>query len=761
MNYDTLLKNRKSWSHQSGAAIVCIVLTVTLSPLAWSEDTQRRVIEEIVVTAQKRSESVQDVPSTVNVLSGEALKEFNVMNFTDLETLTAGLTSRRTTGRSGVISLRGVPFNPNSAAEAAITVYLNQTLVDGNRVYQQMFDVERIEVLRGAQGTLAGRSSPAGSINIHTILPNLDSMEGQIRGIANDDDGLNTQAAINLPLIEGVLAVRVAGVFDESNMNGARNILTGGDTDEETTAGRISVSWQPSDTLSVDLMHQQLEYDITWTDILDGTPSGDPVLDPLGELRPLDAFDRKGASVGADETSAEFSSTTLNIEWELGNHTISSVTGYHTAESTRDFDQADGNADPGNFTRRIAMDDRDDWSQEIRIANNDADFWEYMVGAYYERSDVLFTQDNFMLRNHPLWPGSVKLFFPIVIDRFGLFTHNKFHLSDDWNLQLGLRYQEAEAERDDYMATNNGFRGLPDGTVTAQILSDENKTYDEDAITGTVSLQYALNDDVNLYGSIATGWRQGGITVTGSPLPEDVLLFDSEDSISYEFGFKGIFNDGTLRLNGAVFYQDFDDFISRVATLNIRDIDGAMKRAGVSVNSDAEVFGAELEFDSYLSENWTLGGSISYANSEFAGGGMPCNEFDDNGQPVIPEGAFVQTCDVSGQPLGTPEWTASFHTEYTMAFDGFEGYGRLLFRYVDERFHKDLDDLDAYQEAHLYIGIRSTQWDVSAFVRNLFDEEAVISGAANTQLVKGRASGYGTRSLIQERTFGVTLGYNF
>jgi iron complex outermembrane receptor protein len=154
-----------------------ITVAVTAALVAGGTMAQP-VLEEVIVTAQKRAESVQDVPSTVNVFNDEMLNAFNVQNFTDLAALTPGLAIGRNTGRSGSIALRGIPFDPSSAAEAAVAVFWNGSIVDGNAVFQQLFDLERVEILRGPQGTLQGRSSPAGAINIYTTKANVDEMEG-------------------------------------------------------------------------------------------------------------------------------------------------------------------------------------------------------------------------------------------------------------------------------------------------------------------------------------------------------------------------------------------------------------------------------------------------------------------------------------------------------------------------------------------------------------------------------------------------------
>lgn len=726
------------------------------------------ILEEVIVTAQKRSQSLQDIPATVNVLSGDALKDFTALKFADLESLTAGLQITSLTGRSGRMSLRGISHTPVSAAEATVTTYWNQAIVDSNAVFQQMFDIQRVEVLRGPQGTLAGRTSPAGAINIHTARPNMDEMEGEIRGTFQDNDGINTQLAASIALIPGKLAMRVAGVFNESDRDEIENIITGEVSGDETAAARFSLSWLPTDSLSVDLAVQYLEREIDDISALSGTSGGDPRIDPDGVLPMLDPFDRKDIRVGvdavSDNTDADFLNTSLMLEWDLGSHTITSVTGYHKTDSIRTFDQAQGNANPDNITRRDSVDDRTDLSQEIRIATDNGDTWDYMVGAYFEDSDIFFSQDNHQIPLSPLAPGSALLLFPADVKRWGLFAHNQFYLTEDWTLQLGLRYQEVDVERDmSLVAGANGISVLPPGALITQVLSEENKQIDEDSVTGQITVQYALNDKVKIYGLVGTGWRPGGVTVTGSVLPEDVLLFGSEDSVSYELGFKSTLLDGAMRLSGAVFMQDFDDYISRVAALNINGLDGNLTRSGITTNGDAEVWGFELEMNANLSENWYLGGALSYTDGEFADGTFhPCNLFDENDAPIFPDGQSTSTCDVGGDPIGrSADWSASINSEYRVGLGNFEGYGRALYSYTGNQFTPGLGELDTYNTFDAYIGIRSDRWHIEVFAKNLFDEEALVTGAPNTPPVRRQATGYGNVWPISPRRIGLSASYSW
>ena len=340
-------------------------------------------------------------------------------------------------------------------------------------------------------------------------------------------------------------------------------------------------------------------------------------------------------------------------------------------------------------------------------------------------------------------------------------------------LQVGLRYQEVDQDRELFaVAGADGFSPpftpdtLPAGSLLQQVLSDDNKNENEDSVTGQVTLQYALNDDVNVYALVGTGWRPGGLTVTATVVPEDVLLFESEDSTSYELGFKSTLMEGALRLNGSLYYQDFEDYISRLNALSVRGDDGGIDVTGLTVNGNAEVWGAEMDLTALLSENWFLRGSLSYSDGEYSDGTeLPCREFDDNGAPVIPAGQPVALCDVGGDAIGSvPEWTASINSEYSIPFDSFEGYGRILYTYTGDRDSLTLqEELDSYSLVSLYLGVRADQWSVELFSTNVFDEEALRGGGGSqaTPLVRRAPTGYGQRYPVPGRRIGLTASYTW
>jgi iron complex outermembrane receptor protein len=737
------------------AAIAALCAGVTLTTPAWAQSGL--VLEEVIVTAQKRDQSIQDVPSSVSVLSGTMLKDFNMQSFADLEQLTPGLVTETRAARTGSIALRGIDYNPNSAAEQAVDVYWNDTPVrGGGGVFQQIFDLERIEVLKGPQGTLQGRSSPAGAIIMHTAKPDIEEMEGTVSAQFTDNDGINTRGAISLPMIPGKLSARIAAVYDDSDADQGTNIVTGSDTSQETKAGRFSVAWLPSDSVGVDFAYQYMDSDTTDFNFLQGTSLQDPTLPTL------EADDRKGIQVRDENTDATYQRASLKVAWDIGNHQLNWLTGWSDVDSEVNGENlnSEGIQDPAESQFQIFEDDSDFLSQELRLTNTDAENWEYMFGIYYGDLDGHFNRHDFRIGGGPDRDRVIKT--PFTQKAYAVFTHHIYHFGDAWTAQFGVRYQEYDNDIESKMfAGPQGFFGSPEGTFIVDLIPQEDQDVDEEAVTGAVNLQYHFDDpDVMVYTSIGNGYRPPGVTVAAAPLG-DLVAFDEEKSWSVEVGFKSNLLDGRATLNGAVFYQEFDDYIARLARVAVST---SANTTGLTDNADAELKGAELDFNILLTENWQMGGGVSYANAEYSNGEeLVCTVLDGAGAPVIPPGDIAATCDVGGQALGPqPEWQVSLNTEYTLPFSSFEGYIRGLYKYNGDRDDVDIDDLDAYQTVDLYVGVRSEsrQWDVGVFARNLFDEDEIIRAGA-PGLHRRLPTGYQAVDVVPQRLIGLKATYNF
>lgn len=738
-------------SHRMIAAVTVVCAGALLGTPSWAQSDL--VLEEVIVTAQKRDQSVQDVPSSVNVLSASMLEDYTMQDFSELEQLTPGLVAETRDSRSGSIALRGIDYNPNSAAAQAVDVYWNDTPVrGGGGVFQQIFDLQRIEVLKGPQGTLQGRSSPAGAIMLHTEKPDMEEVEGNIIATMSDNGGINTSAAISVPIIPGTLSTRLAAVYDESDLDQIENIVTGNETNKETKAGRISVSWLPSDSLAIDFAYQYLDNEAVDFNNLQGTPLQDPTLPTL------DAFDRKGIQIQDGLTSAEYQRASLKLAWDIGNHQLTWLTGWSDVDSVVATENlnSEGNRDPAEAQAQTLIDDSDFLSQELRLTNTDAENWEYMFGLFYSEEDGNFDRADFRIGGGP--DRDRVIVTPFNTESFGVFTHHIIHLTDALTAQFGLRWQQVEAEiESDMFAGPQGLFGAPEGTLFATLIPEAFQNRDDDALTGAITIQCQFDDpEVMVYGSYSTGYRPGGVTVAAVDLG-NLVGFDEEDSWSVEFGFKSSLLDGRATLNGAVFYQEFENYIARLARVSISTDTNTV---GITDNADAELTGAELDFNMLLTENWQLGGGVSYTEAEFKGGEtLVCND------PVggIPPGEIAATCAVGGTALGPqPKWSASLNSEYTVPFASFEGYVRGLYKYNGEREDLDISDLDPYQTIDLYLGIRSDsrQWDLSLFARNLFDEEEIIRGTP-IGLHRRLPTGYQAVDVVPQRVLGLKAAYRF
>ena len=770
------MKSRQQASFTVRKTAIAAALAVTTAPAM-----SQMVLEEVIVTAQKRAESVQDIAATVNVVSGDSIDRFAAFDFNALEQQTAGLTLSSPNARNNTIAMRGVSVDPESGASAAVDVYWNDAIVRPDVAFTQLFDLERVEILRGPQGTLQGRTSPGGAINIITKRANVDEAEGYVQLSAADNEGLNTQAAYGMPLIEGTLGVRVAGVYDTNNGPDVENITTGFDNQElETKSGRLSTVWNVTDTFGAELVYQYLDQNKDDPKAMSG-------MDALGFRPTLDSDDRKALGATDDSADLDFTVVNLIMDWEVLNHEITGIVAYQdsTKKAQTETDRADSLPyfPSDGPTQQNSKTDTEATSYELRAASMDNDFWNYMVGLYYQDQN---TDTNFIANSVRLDFAGVgfqtESVLPVYANTAAIFTFNTFYLTEDLQLEFGLRY----TEYDRFRRADVFYKGInwtPDsiGDDLADSLfrprfpingiNDANSN--EDAVTGSLKLRWDWTDDISLYAAYNRGYRPGGISIVPSPniqfLPngEDDLLYDSEDSDAFEVGFKSRLLDGRATLNGAVYYQAFDGYQGFVRGNQVLNDAGnpVDLPGGLVFNGDANIWGVELEGQILLTETWNAGGALSYSKGEWDGASQPCN--DRQGDEVL------GSCDIDGDPLGgEPEWSVSLNSEYYYPLDSTELYVRGLFKYTDDRINTDAsaglynvrEDFESYQTLDLFAGWRSSDytWDVSVWAKNVTDEDEIIYQQGPDQYDVAISEGsYTQTNILRERTIGATARYNF
>ena len=752
--------------------------------IAAAPSVAQLVLEEVVVTAQKRSENVQDIAATVNVISGKDIEKYQAFDFSSIQQQTAGLTLASPNARNNIIAMRGVSVDPESGTATAVDTYWNDAIVRPDVAFTQMYDLERIEILRGPQGTLQGRTSPAGAINIITKRADVDEAKGYIQLSAADNDGLNAQVAYGAPLIEGTLAVRVAADYDRSNGPNIQNLTTGFDDQEyETKSGRISAAWNVTDTFNTQLIYQYLDQDLDDPKAMSG-------VDQQGGRPTLVPTDLKALALTNDTAELDFNVANLIMDWEVLDHEVTGIVGY-TDSSKKAYTAAD-RADSLRYfvpattapTYQNSQTDVTSYSYELRLASQDNDFWDYLVGVYYQdqNTDTTFYANSVLLTQLPGVGFKTKSVLPVNANNFAIFTFNTLQLTQDIQLEAGLRWTKYDGYAQ--ATVNYGGANDPGPLPSKKVVNDlfasrfpivgiSNPNTNANAVTGSLKLRYEWRDEVSLYAAYNRGYRPGGTSIVPSPNiqflpdPDAFLTYDEETSDAIELGAKSTLWDDRATLNVALYYQKFDGYLG--FTRGVQVVNDAGEPVdlpgGIVYNGDANIWGIEVEGKVLLSERWDAGGALSYSKGEWDGATQPCN--DRVGNEVI------GSCDIDGQPIGgEPEWSLSLNSEYFYPLKSTELYFRGLFKYTDDRLNTDASagignvrsEFSSYQTLDLFTGLRSNDfaWDVSLWVKNVTDEDEVIYQQGPDQYDIALSGGsYTQTNILRERTFGMTARYNF
>lgn len=769
-------------------------------------------LETVVVTARRAEEALQDVPMTVDVTSGETLQQFNIFDTKGIQALVPGLEMTNTNGRSNAASLRGITFDPDQGTSPSVELYLNEIPVNAQTAFTAIYDLQQVEVLRGPQGALRGRTSPGGAITMTTRRPSLDLVEGYAQITGGEYSALNVQGAVSLPIIDGTLAVRLAGVTDQNDLNHVYSVNTGQRSRTHTNSGRISVEWKATESLDLRLMYQYLDgADRQLQQVIgDGNApfgafcfiTGGAICDPTRSgPTSVKAKDYLGVVESEQRFENETHFVNLAFDWELGFATLSGNGAYQDTELTQYVTADPANAFPGWAGEGKNIVPYPIYTAELRLVSAPADFWNWSLDAFYNKQDgdveARSRNDTFFLPA----PEYLGLYLPIYTNTmvpvrselWSLAASSGFQFTDQLRLDVALRYSDrVNEQKATAHVTSPGFPGFPPfgipGIPSFDVLVPivDGKT-EENPLTGGVTLSYDISPDVMTYLAYAHSARDGtfGVGVPAN-ISNDLVLAEPEEADALELGVKFYLRDRTLSLNADVFYQEFSQYLTRV--YGIFYDNGARNAAGIPVgppdgivddvfnfnyNGDATVKGAELSLFGPPVDNWDFSLSAAYAKARFDDATLPCNDFDGsgkpntNGPPTIQGGGNVSYCN-SDDRLGLlPDWSASFNTELRFPMDEFEYYARTLISYrpgfTSETTNYDYEDLT---RVDLFAGVREDNWDLSLYVKNLLDENEVTNiSAGNAVLATASGlpfdSGYRTVNVTRQLEFGAAVLYRF
>ena len=635
-------------------------------------------LDEIIVTAQKRAENIQDVPISISAIGGDSIREKGISDMHNLATQTPNIDI--TPGSAGqIIRIRGLGSLANDGFEQSVGFYIDDIFYGRQSYISQGFlDFDRVEVLRGPQGTLFGKNTVAGAVNIHTKDPIYDwEVAGDVS--AGNFDARTFTLIGNAPIIEDKLAVRLAGTLQRRDgyiYNTTRD-LDIARVDKKFIRGKIK--FEPIDNLDVVASVSYNKEDDTGVGFeLTKAAQYSLILSRLADPKSEAKADWVGSTDAPAVTDRNTKTATLHADYTMGDHDLIFVGGWSRFEEQADID-ADGLAVP--ILQWNNYDEYDQANAELRLVSPVGDF-EYVVGLHYFYSEYVATTDfriinadnatgllidilenqlpilanltpvvsaltNALNLNQPisqLASDRLDQLFIQESNSYALFGQATWHATDRLAIVLGARlsYETKDAFiSQTYVNTGLLLRvglGLEEYELT--------ETREEFDISPKVSVKYDLFDDVMIFGTLASGYKAGGF----NPFAENPsrARFDEETSVTMETGVKAKFLDGRIRSNATYFHTKFDD-------LQVSVVGGTGSTFLVTNAAEATTQGVEWDLEALIFEGFTTRVALGYVDAVFDSyPNSPCPASFAN---VLTD---PNSCDASGKPLTeTPKWNIS------------------------------------------------------------------------------------------------------
>ena len=789
-------------------------------PAFTAQHAVAQMLEEVVVTAQKRTQSVQDVPISVTVATGDKIQEQGFVDLTGLADFIPGLNlTNSTTGvrivMRGAGTTGGNPGFEQSVASFSDGVYRSR----GASALALFMDIDRIEILKGPQPTFFGQNAIAGALDIHTKNPG-EEWEGYADVSVGADDQQSYQFAYGGPVTD-TFGIRVALRHDDKE-GYITNVNTGDDEmTTDSTAGRLSLSFTPTDSLTIDAKFDAYQNKGEgWMTETQECGNGNGVANPgspcfvartngltvnldqdsarsAGNIdsasqgsHPLGLGDYSNAIGWEDENQDyEGQSAGLIINYDIAEMLLTSVTGYVSAD-TYTWNEVDGSSLAWHGSPKT--EDYEQLSQELRLTSPTGDFLEWMVGAYWQDTELDIHAYSVLpfLNRVPTQDGPA---FQEEGEWKSVFGAATFHVTDNVSVDIGLRY--TEVEKSGYMYntrggaiydplnptvatalapvlpyTRNAVTGqtfdpfsCQDGEAIVDpgpggpgvCLSD---SFDTDSLDPTVAVQWAVNDDWMIFARYAEGFKSGGFSV-GRTTAKDIndFTYDDEGVESVELGFKARLFEGRMELNATYFLMDFTDL--QVSTFKSGSIgEFTTTNAAESTNEGIEIDGRFA-----ATEALTLTFAASFLDAEYGSfPGAQCNRV------MLSEGTcddpVNQRFDAAGEDLTqAPEWDVSVggayensltdNLYYKVTADLFFSGGYQAGTFFDARTYQDDYELVNLRFA---IGQEDGKWEVALYGRNLTDE--TLWQAAGPSIFNGTHE-Y-SKLTGEGKTYGLNLRYN-
>ncbi|MGI4733207.1 MAG: TonB-dependent receptor [Janthinobacterium lividum] len=771
---------------------------------------------DVVVTARRRSESAQAVPIALSVIGGKALAETGAYNVDRLTQLQPSLQFYSTNPRNSAANIRGLgaPFGlTNDGIEQGVGIYVDQVYY--SRIAAATFDftdIDRIEILRGPQGTLYGKNTTAGAINIYTRAPTFEP-EARVELTGGNYDFFQAKASVSAPLIDDKLAIRLSTSITTRRgtiYNVAKDEWQNG---QDNQSFRGSLLWKPTSTLDVtlsgDFNHQDPDCCVQYyvrTGLTQRPLSRQyaALAAAFGYRVPsTNVFDRVTDLDTEPLARQKLGGASVVANLDLGGATLTSVSAWRfwnwVPSSDRDYIGLPVTTVSANTSQQRQ------WSQELRLASNGSHAIDYVGGLFYFHQTVdvqgLQVQGPAASR-YTLNPTSADAGLPAVLDgltqtvtshlgntsaaAFGKLT---WHVTDAFSIAPGLRVNYDEKSANYLAVITNGSGAVlscaPAPTVAA--LRDQCATlapqryaprFSSWNLSGDITAAYTVTPDIHAYATFARSYKSGGVNLSGLPLDANnnpILASQTvapEKVNNFELGLKTQFLNRRVTANFAAFWTDIFDYQATVTNGQLGVLRGYLANAG-------RVRTRGLEFDGAFrpTNRLNLYANGAYTDARYVrfrdapcppelSGGTAADATHPASAAGTPGGYSPANCDISGQVLpGVSKWAFSYGAEYDLparvaGLDGqlYLGYdGSYRSHFSSNPSASAYTDIAGYALSNFRLGFRSTdKWNTFAWVRNAFNQdylEVLATQSGSTGLIVGQPG--------DPRTYGLTVSRSF
>ncbi|UCG72908.1 MAG: TonB-dependent receptor [Chromatiales bacterium] len=749
-------------------ALATLLLPVT-QPVQAQESGSSQGMEEIFVRATRRETDIQTTPVAVTAIDEQGFKDLFAFNIGDVALKVPNFSAAQITG------FNAAGFAMRGASQTDILVYWEPpvgVLVDDFVVPHMQtqllepYDIEQVEILRGPQGTLFGKNTTAGVVSVRTKRPNFDGFATDASVLFGNHGRTELRGAVNVPIIEDRLAFRLAAMSQDSDgyyKNGKNSPGPGfdgnpviGDRSEiggvDAISARAKLLWTPTETLDILFQYEYLDDDgdsppaVNETDPTSnqafnligfpGVTSGDP-------LKQAGVSNRDDGLQMSEGHKINIDGYYLNIDWEIGNFDVTSVTGYRDQDSRLPSSYAGEVL--GSIFDATRDDKRETWQQEIRVASDFDGPLNFVAGAFYQKDETSFNVLQYL--------GLLDLFgtgVPGVLDNDNprIITNNQdlksyagffdltYDFAETWQFAGGIRFTTEEKKffsrpatpivaygrtPDDYPFDPNNTGQFPCNPDPAAFdCQTDQEQWDEPTYRALISNQFT--DDLYAYFSFSHGFKSGGYSDqagSGIPQPLQAIRYDPEEADSFELGVKWDGFDDRLRLNSAIFYVEYDDMQRAV----IQTL-GLFQETVVFNAAEVTAWGVETEGTFILLDDLELNFNIGYLDTEY-------DEFELDVDLSTPGSANLDGEDVTR----APEWTMGFDLTYSYDWANIGNFRAIAGVYYEDEstFYyaiegdQVLSQFNTEIEEHWLVDAsvtythRSEKWFVSLFGKNLND----------------------------------------